>query len=200
MSENVQEKKSSSKLVPILLIVVIVLLIGGIVAAVVLLTKNNSGDDPSAEGDGEAIVTIGYEGNGVVALDEDELKRILEEMQREADEGMIDLTYKNVAVSTDGVHFACDLGNSPSNRYDMYFNIYLDNDINKQVLLTGLVPPGSSLSTFESEIPFEPGNYTSTLVITQVGDDHGTIVGQVMVVLELIVGEPGEIDTDIFVE
>lgn len=198
MSENVQEKKSSSKLVPILLIVVIVLLIGGIVAAV-LLMKNN-GDDSAAEGDGEAIVTIGYEGNGVVALDEDELKRILEEMQREADEGMIDLTYKNVAVSTDGVHFACDLGNSPSNRYDMYFNIYLDNDINKQVLLTGLVPPGSSLSTFESEIPFEPGNYTSTLVITQVGDDHGTIVGQVMVVLELIVGEPGEIDTDIFVE
>ena len=195
MSENVQEKKSS-KLVVILLIVLIVLVIGGVITAIVLLNKNN--DDISAEGDEETAVTIGYQGQGVVALGEDEFRRIWDQMQREAEEGMIDLSYKNVAVSEDGVHFECQLGNPISNKYDVYYNIYLDNDLEQQVLLTGLVPPDSQISTFESEIPLDVGEYESTLVITQIEDDHATIHGQAYVVLKLIVTGEIEFDDSIF--
>ena len=196
MSENVQEKKSS-KLVVILLIVLIVLVIGGVITAIVLLNKDK--DDISADGEeAETSFTIGYHGQGVVALDEDEFKRIFEEMQREAEEGMIDLSYKNVAVSEDGVHFECELGNPISNRYDVYYNIYLNNDMDQQILLTGLIPPDSELSEFDSEIPLEPGEYTSTLVITQIEDDHATIHGQAYVVLNLIVTGDVMIDDSVF--
>ena len=185
MSENVKEKKSS-KLVIILLAVVIVLLIVGIIIGVILFSKRNN--DDSTE-DGEPVVTIGYEGAGVVALGEDEFKKTMEEMIRQAEEGLMDLRYKNIAESTDGVHFNCMIGNSENNLYDMYFNIYLNTDLEQQVLLTGLVPPGEMIETFESEIPLDPGDHEATLVFTQVKDDHATICGQVMVVLHLVVNE-----------
>lgn len=197
MSENVQEKKSSSKIVVILLIALILLVIGGIITAVLLLRNRGSEDEPSAEGE-EPAVTIGYEGNGVVALSEDELQRILDEMQRTAEEGMVDLNFQNMAVSEDGVHFECKLGNPISNKYDEYFQILLNNDPDQQVLLTGLIQPGAELANFESEIPLEPGEYRSTLIITQIEDDHATIVGQAMVVLHLVVVGETEFDDSIF--
>ncbi|MDE6596676.1 MAG: hypothetical protein K2K44_11815, partial [Oscillospiraceae bacterium] len=132
MSENVQEKQKSSKLVIILLIVLIVLILAGIVTGIVLFGKKNN-DDFSAEG--EPAVTIGYEGAGVVALGVDEFVNTMEEIIRQAEEGMMDLRYKNVAYSDDGVNFSCMIGNSENNLYDMYFNIYLGTDLDKQVLL-----------------------------------------------------------------
>ena len=188
MSENVQEKQKSSKLVVILLIVLIVLILAGIVTGIVIFGKKNN-DGSSAEGEVEPAVTIGYQGNGVVALGEDEFVKTMEEMIKQAEEGMMDLRYKNIADSNDGVNFNCMIGNSENNIYDMYFNIYLETDLDKQILLTGLVPPGSMIEEFESEIPLDPGEYTATLVFTQVKEDHATICGQVMVVLTLVVNE-----------
>ena len=187
MSENVQEKQKSSKLVVILLIVLIVLLIAGIIIGVILFGKRNN--DDSSPDDIEPAVTIGYEGAGVVALGEDEFVKTMEEMIKQAEEGMMDLRYKNIADSNDGVHFNCMIGNSENNIYDMYFNIYLGTDLDQQILLTGLVSPGSMIEEFESEIPLDPGDYEATLVFTQVKEDHATICGQVMVVLTLVVNE-----------
>ena len=184
MSENVQEKQKSSKLVIILLIVLIVLILAGIVTAIVLFGKQNN-DDSSAEG--EPAVTIGYEGNGVVALDEGEFVKTMEEMIRQAEEGMVDLRYKNTAESDDGVNFICYIGNSENNIHDMYFNIYLNDDFEQQILLTGLVPPGAMIETFESEIPLDPGEYSATLVFSQVGEDHASMLGQVLVTITLVV-------------
>ena len=189
MSENVKEKQSSSKLVIILLAVLIVLLIAGIIIGVVLFSKQNNDDDSSPDGDDEPVVTIGYEGNGVVALSEDELRAQWERMMHEAEEGMLDLEYKNQAVSDDGVNFSCKFGNAASNKYDMYIGIYLDDALTEQVVLTGLVPPGSEISSFESDIPLDPGSYSAILVYTQVDDDHATIVSQTMIVVELVVGD-----------
>ena len=182
MSDNAQVK--NNKLVPILLIILIVVAVGGIITAVLLLLNQNDGG--SGE-DREPVNTIGYQNEGVVALDPDELQKILEGMVEEAAEGMMDLSYKHVAYSTDGVNFACDLGNPLSNRYDMYFNIFLNTEEQEQVLLTGLLPPGSEMESFKSEIKFDIGEYESVLVFTQVADDHATIVGQSMVILNLIV-------------
>lgn len=186
MSENVQEKQKSSKLM-IILIVLIVLLIAGIITGIVLFLKrdNNSDDDEEIE----PAVTIGYEGNGIVALSADEFQKTMDEIMKQAEEGMMDLRYKNIADSNDGVHFNCYIGNSENNLYDMYFNIYLGTDLDKQILLTGLVSPGSMIEEFESEIPLDPGDYEATLVFTQVKEDHSTICGQVMVVLTLVVNE-----------
>ena len=187
MSDNTQVK--NSKLVPILLIILIVVAVGGIITALFLLLNKDGG---SGE-DGEPAHTIGYQNEGVVALSPDDLQKIMEDMVVQAEEGMVDLNYRHMAYSTDGVNFACDLGNSAANRYDMYFNIYLDDEFQEQVLLTGLLPPGSELESFVSEIPLDPGEYESVLVFTQVADDHATIVGQAMVVLTLVVLD-GEYD------
>lgn len=187
MSENVRDKKSS-KLVIILLIAIVILLIAGIVTTVILLGKQGDGDS-SAEGNEneETKVTIGYEGYGIGVLSEDELQAQWERMVEEAQEGMIDLEFKNQMISYDGDNFECKIGNAISNKYDMYANIYLDDEFQKQVVLTGLVPPGSEINNFKSEIHFDPGEYEAILVYTQVGDDHASIVGQTMLRIALLV-------------
>jgi hypothetical protein len=71
----------------------------------------------------------------------------------------------------------------------MYINIYKDNTLEDEILLTGLYAPGTGIDNFESEIQLDPGNYQSVMILTQVSDDHETIVGQVSVVLNLSVSE-----------
>lgn len=186
MSENTKEKKS--KLVPILLIIIIILLIGGITAALLILLNQNNGEGGSGGEDGEPAVTIGYEQNGIsVGLNEDELKDLYEQMEAQANSGMIDLSYKHMAASLDGVNFACTIANPASNGCDIYLQILLDGDLEQQILLTGLIPPGSTLNRFESEIPLAPGDYESVLIFTKMSNDHATILGQASVVLRLAV-------------
>lgn len=188
MSESEKEKKNS-KVIVILLIVLIVLVIGGIITGVLLLLNKGDGENPSGGGgDGEPAVTIGYEQNGIsVGLSKDDLQALYEQMEDQRDKGMIDLSYKHMAASLDGVNFACTIGNPPSNGCDVYLQILLDNDPEQQVLLTGLIPPGSELERFESEIPLEPGVHESALIFTKVDTDHATIIGQAAVVLRLVV-------------
>lgn len=186
MSENTQGNKN--KLVPILIIIIGVLLVGVAVAAVFLFTGGNGGGE-----DGEPARTIGYEVDAIVAANVDDFQQIMEEMVAQAAEGMVDLNYKHVAASTDGTNFVCAIGNPPSNRYDMYLNIYLDATLEQQLLLTGLLPPGTMIEEFKSEIKLDPGEYESVLVFTQIADDHATIVGQAMVVLTLIVTDNEDI-------
>lgn len=181
MAENVQEKKSS-KAVVILLIIVIILLIGGSVTAIVLLTRDN-GDQPEKLDASGGII---HYDEAAVALDEDSLKSQYSDAMKAA-EGTMALKYRNEARSSDGTNFSCYIGNSTANKYDMYANIYLDEDLTEQVLLTGLIPPGSGIQEFESEIPLSPGTYDTVLVLTQVEDDHSTFHAQLMVALTLIV-------------
>ena len=177
MSDSATGKRGPSKAVVILLIVIAVLVAGGGVTVAWLLL----GQDKDGEGDEEPARTIGYQNEGIIIVDENDLDKI------PPPAGMIDLNYKNVAESTDGVNFTCEIANSASNEYDMYFTIYLDETFEDQLLLTGLVPPGGEMRNFTSEIPLENGIYETVLTMTQVDDDHGTIVGQVSVVLNLYV-------------
>ena len=198
MAENVQ-KKDSSKTVTILLIVLILLVIGGIAAGAILLSNRNVDEDSSlAQGEETTAFTIGYEMNGVVALGEEALQDAFNEMARKAEEGMMDVQYQNVIHSKDGVNFTCSLGNSETNRYDMYLNIYLDYDLDQQMLLTGLIPPESKIDSFKSEIPLKPGRYEAMLVFTQIEDDHATIHGQSKVALIVIVGDSTDINENAF--
>lgn len=181
MAEN---EKKFSKTAVILLIIVIVLLIGGTASAILLLNRDtNSGEAEETQQSG----LVHYDA-AAVALNEEDLNEQFAKMADDAQNG-ITLQYKNTAVSEDGIHFACKIGNSELNKYDMYYGIYLDSTFQDQVLLTGLFPPGTAIEEFESEIPFDPGKYEVVLVLTQVEDDHSTFHAQSFVTLHLEVGE-----------
>lgn len=184
MSETIKEEKKSSKAVIILLVIIIILLLaGGAAAAVFFLNRD---DEPLP--DDNRNFMIQYD-EAAVALDEDALKKQFGDALKKAEEGQIALRYKNVAYSTDGVNFTCDIGNSTANTKDLYFNIYTDSTFEEQILLTGLVPPGQGITEFVSEIPFEPGTYEAVLVFTRVDDDHATMLGQAKVTYTLVVEE-----------
>lgn len=128
--------------------------------------------------------------SAAIVLDSDELRQEAEKLLEKTEEGYISLTHKNTAVSSDGENFECYIVNGLENDYDMYVNIYTDNTAQEQVLLTGLIPPGSGLEHFRSEIKLEPGSYEGLLVITQVEEDHMTIHGgQLFLALKLVVNE-----------
>lgn len=181
MSENVKEEKKSSKTVVILLLIIILLLLAaGIVAAVFILKKDNA-DLPDGGNNG----VIKYEA-GVVNYED--AQRVYDEMQERAKEGMVGVHYSNNARSEDGKHFTCFIENPIRNGYDMYLNIYKDETMEEQLLLTGLIPAGSGIEEFDSEITLEPGEYKSVLVMTLVEDDHSTLHAQTKVFLNLYVG------------
>lgn len=185
MSENVQEKKSSKTVIILLIVLILLLLVGGAVTIIFLLNKDGK---ETANAEETTNPLIQYDGAAVV-LNEDDYKTRMEQLYKEAAEGQLTVQYKTTAISSDGTHFQCEIGNSSANHYDMYFNIYLDDTLQDQILLTGLFPPGSGIEEFESEIPLDPGQYKAVLVFTQVKDDHATIHAQSMVYLTLAVGE-----------
>ncbi|MCD7731777.1 MAG: hypothetical protein LUI05_09850 [Oscillospiraceae bacterium] len=190
MSQSEKEQKGSSvqKIIIILMIVIIVALIA--FTSVLLLKKDSDtqGDLSAVDSSNAAVPTLTYE-SGAVALSEDDLQRQVDEMYEKAKEGTMALQFKNTAYSSDGVHFDCHIGNSDKNDTDMYLNIYKDDALTEQILLTGLIPPGSGIESFESEIKLDPGTYETYLVFTQVKDDHATIKAQVTVILTLVVSE-----------
>lgn len=177
-------EKQSNKTLIIILIIVILLLIAA-VGAVLFFVLNK--EEEKLPQPGESGFQIQYD-EAAVALDEDSLRQQLAEAQKKAEEGQMALKYQNVAYSEDGTEFTCNIGNSEANSYDMYINIY-DSTLTKQILLTGLIPPGQGIKEFTSEIPFEPGNHEAVLVLTQVEDDHATMHAQVKVTYTLIVQE-----------
>ena len=173
----------------ILFAIIIVLLIA---VLLIVLTKK---DEPAASAvpNEPAVTTTQYHlqdgalmyDSGAVALSEDGLQERVDEMYQKAKEGTMALQFKNTAFSSDGRHFTCEIGNSIKNNYDMFINIYKDSSLQEQILLTGLIPPGQGIESFESEIQLDPGTYEALLVLTQVKDDHATLHAQLNVVLTL---------------
>lgn len=191
MSETSQKQKNNSKIVIIIMAVLIVVLI--VLIAMLALRKDTpSEDNDSASADttvSQQTLSPGvlmYDANAV-GLSEDDLQKQVDEMFERAKEGTMALQFKNTAFSADGINFSCEIGNSIKNNYDMYINIYKDDSLEEQILLTGLIPPGSGIENFQSEVQLDPGRYEALLVLTQVEDDHATLHAQLSVVLNLVV-------------
>ncbi len=55
----------------------------------------------------------------------------------------VTLEYKNDARSEDGENFSCYIANAVENAYDMYIQIFADAELTDQLLLTGLLRPGT---------------------------------------------------------
>lgn len=184
-SDNKKKKKYTVIVITALGICIVTL--SAVLIALFLNGKNDFPYDPIRDNmtDGK----LKYDSAAIV-LDSDELQQEAEKLLEKTEEGYISLTHKNTAVSSDGENFECYIVNGSENDYDMYVNIYTDNTAREQVLLTGLIPPGSGLEHFHSEIKLEPGSYEGLLVITQVEEDHMTIHGgQLFLALKLVVNE-----------
>jgi ABC-type Na+ efflux pump permease subunit len=191
-----ENKDSKSKLIIIVLIIVIVLLVVGIGAgAIFFLNSGKNQDTPavttalsdSAEPAGSSNPLILDYDAAAVALDEDSLSKAVEELREKAQSGYVNLKFKNLATSDDGIHFQCYLGNSDGNIYDMFFNIYKDATLSEQIYLSGLVSPGNVIESFDSEIKLDPGEYSAIIMFTSVSDDHTTMISQVPVEITLVV-------------
>lgn len=171
-----ETKKSSNRTVIIILIIVIVLLLAG-GATFFILNANKPAEETTSSGG------IAYEANvGMIKPNED-----LAEKLKEGVGDRIPLHFSTTAVSSDGENFKCVLGNPDGAQYDIYFDIYADNDCTDQIYLSGLIAPGSQLEGFTSKKTFPKGTQDVVLVITQVEDDHNTLHLQTMVTLTLVV-------------
>ena len=169
-------------LIPSLLAVVILLL------AVVLVVVLTQGKEPANIPD-TATPKIGY-AEGVTAVeDPDALQKAVSDMYAKAAEGSIALEYKNDAFSTDGTNFSCYIANSVDNKYDMYLQIFADQELTDQLLLTGLVRPGSAFDNIALDHALEPGTHRVYVAYTQVEEDLETIHAQVFVTMDFHVTE-----------
>ena len=193
-----ENKDSKSKVIIVVLITVIVLLVAGVgVGAVFILNSSNEGSDRSEipttaetlkDDNNDNPLILDYD-NSAVALDEDSLSKAVEELREKSKNGYVNLKFKNLATSNDGINFDCYLGNSDGNVYDMFFNIYKDAKLSEQIYISGLVSPGNVIESFESEIKLDPGEYSCMILFTSVSDDHTTMMSQIPVEITLVVNE-----------
>lgn len=184
MSEQVAEKKNNKQLLIIIIIIIAaVLIIAGLVTVIVLLLNKDEKPDQVDKPTGGLI---NYQ-PGVIGVDVESFQEKFDQAVRDMQNSSIGLVFNNYAISNDGVNFKCYIGNAEGNTKDMYFNIYKDTSFSEQILLTGLIPPGSGIDTFESEIDLDPGTYEAVLVLTQVDDDHSTLLAQTNVQITLYV-------------
>jgi NADH:ubiquinone oxidoreductase subunit 3 (subunit A) len=199
-----KKKKKKLKVGRLVLFIVLLLLIVVLAVAVVSLLL---GRDKGSESTGENETTkatqaptttayiepttsslgqLGYE-SGVIASDKDSLQKQVDEMFSKAADGYAELEYENSANSTDGQNFTCYVANSKSNKYDMFITLYEDSTFTNQIYLSGLISPGSAIDHFTLSKTLDEGSHDCVLVMTQVADDHSTMVAQVSYTLTLAV-------------
>lgn len=177
--------KKNKKTLIIVIVIAAVLIIAGLVTVIVLLLGNNNTPVNPIEANMSGNQLLYHE--GAVVFEEEDLQAAYNEALKKTQEGYITLSFNNYAQSEDGENFKCYLGNAAENTYDAYFDMYLDSTLSDRILLTGLIPPGSGIDTFKSEIALDPGTYEAVLVLTQVEDDHSTIHMQTSVQITLVV-------------
>lgn len=105
-----------------------------------------------------------YATKGVMILEDD--GRIYDELEPNA----IALEFKNDAFSNDGKNFACYLGNSALNEYDMYVAIYSDAELTDLLYMSDLVPPGSGFKEITLDKELEEGDQRVYVAFTQMLD------------------------------
>ena len=187
-----EPKQQAKRLTPLTLVLIIIIVLLVAAGAVLALSKFGGQEelDPapvSSEGDGTP--TIGYEEGVTVVDDPNALQKAYDEMLSDAQEGGIPLEYQNVAFSKDGSKFTCYFANPIDAKYDIFINVYADSEFEKQLYLSGLIPPGKAIREINVEKMLSPGTHTVYVAFTQVEDDHQTMHGQVVVTAEFTVTE-----------
>ena len=159
--EDYEEYEEGGSPVNKVLIAVIVLLLLAIAAGCVYFFFIRK--EPEEDG-------LGF-GVGV-ALTQEELDAAMEDAARNAAGGAVALKYKNGAYSDDGTNFDCYILNSESNLYDMFFEIYADEELTDKIFASGLTPRGSGYNKLELEQPLEKGDHTVFVLVSTVTTDE----------------------------
>lgn len=185
-----QEPRQQRRVSPltVVLIIIIVLLIAA--AAVLALGKFGGEKEPEAEnlGNGDTPL-IGYEEGVTVVDDADALQNAVDEAYAEAAKKGVPLEYQNEAFSYDGTNFDCYIANPTVSDYDVYFQIFQDDQFTQQLYLSKLIPPGSAKRELVLDKRLEEGTNRVYVVFTQVEDDHATAYQQATVTMDFIVEE-----------
>lgn len=180
--------KKTGKIVVSIVIVALILCVA--VLIVLLLRNNNSVDTDTT--DETAVTGVLDYATGVTVIDDSQaMQAIVDEAL--AKMGNIIVSYQGEAYSTDGINFTCYFANSDLNEYDMYIGLYegetLEEDsTSQQLFLSGLMRPGECFESITLERALDPGTHACVLSMTQVDDDHTSIVGQTLLGVDLIVG------------
>lgn len=177
-----EEKKQSKQrwLIPALLAIVVLLL--AVILVFILSTEPvNIQDNETPK--------LGYAEGTTVVEDPDALQKAVDEMYAKAKEGNIALEYKNDAFSTDGTNFSCYIANSLSNSYDMYIQIFADEQLTDQLLLTGLIRPGTAFDSITLDHALDPGTHRVYVAFTQVEEDLAAIHAQLFVTMDFTVAD-----------
>ncbi len=139
---------------------------------------------------------IGYATSGVVATEPETFQDVVDQMYENARQPGIALQFKNLMVSDDGVNFACFIGNSEDNAYDMFISIYADEALTEELFLSELLRPGTRFEQVTFQKKLDPGEYTGYLVFTQVEDEKQSddtylqvIRAQVPITINIVVNE-----------
>lgn len=182
MEQGSRKEKSGKKGV-ILLAAIIILLLAAVIVLLVVMLLRKEPEKPQEIPAAGGVLT--YDAS-VVLDDPETLQKLVDEMVRKAEEGMMTLEMQVDAVSSDGLTFSCYLANAVENNYDMFMTLYLD-ETQEEIYRTGLIPLGGRIESFTLAEALEEGNHTCTLVFNQVEEDLQTIHAQVNVGLNLIV-------------
>lgn len=178
MSEN--KKQSSNKLLIIIIILLVVVICVGGVVAFLLISKSSEKDTELIEVHDDGTVDIAGNDTYVILDAEDAVD--MDELQKKADKGRMNLNFKNVITVENGKNGTCDISNPETNNYDMYVSVWL-NDTQEEIYRSGLIPLGAKIEQLELNRTLEPGEYTGIMVYNQLENDK--IVSQVNVEVTL---------------
>lgn len=145
------------------LAVVVAVSAGAIIDAI---NRNNEGDG----GNGTVVngMTVDYEMNAKVFLDQNSLQAAMDEAMRNAQQRNVALHYRNDASSRDGQTFECYIANSSGNLYDMFLTICADSEMKDELFLSKLLRPGTGYDSITLNRALEPGNHTVYVAVTLV--------------------------------
>lgn len=167
----------------------VVIAAAAVVVAVVVIATGVLLSSRSPSGDDNRVISYA---DASVFLDEDSLQAAYDEASKNAANNSVALWYQNNAYSDDGIHFDCFIGNSSGNLYDMFLTIFSDLEMTDQILLSGLIRPGSGFEQIELEHALEPGVttvYVAATLVDTAEDGTQTIVSQVVHTMDFIVSE-----------
>lgn len=160
-------KPAVNKLLVVIIILMLIIIAGGSFCVwKFVLSVPQTANQVEVNDDG----TIGLaENDSFLILDEDDVVDI-NELQKKADEGMMDLSFSNVVTIENGTQGTCNISNEASNNYDMYVSIWLD-DTQEEIYRSGILPIGSHIEQLELNQPLEVGVYNGIMVYNQIEDN-----------------------------
>lgn len=182
-----QEPKQQQRRSPLVLVLIIIIVALAAAAVVLVVGRfSEKAPEPVQLGDNQTPL-IGYEEGVTVVDDPDALQNAVDEAYAQAAKRGVSVEYLNDATSSDGTNFECYIANPTVSDYDVYIQIFEDDQFTQQLYLSKLIPPGSAKRDITLDKKLSPGTHRVYVTYTQVEDDHATIYQQATVTMDFTV-------------